>query len=849
VHARKLLRPYALLYLYGRRLRVHTAQELLAAAGVAIGVALVFAVTVTNSGIAGSAGEAAHAVIGPANLQLHARSSEGFDEHLLARVEHLAGVEQAAPLLEQTATINAPGGRRATVDLAGTNAGLTLLDGLAHTLPIAALSPGGIGLSRTSARELGIHAAGQRVAVGLRGVRSTLRVSAVLGPEAFGVLARDPVAVMPLADLQRLSGLPGRISRILIQTSPGRTRTVRAELQELTGGQITIAPANQDVALLRQALGPSNQASRLFAVISALLGFLFAFNAMLLTVPERRQAIADLRIDGTRRSAIVQMVLFQALCLGVAASLAGLLAGYALATGVLHQSPGYLARAFTLGRSTAIGFTPLLLSLGGGVLASCLASTLPLLDLRHGRPLDAVHTEDGIPGNGLASGKQNRLFLVAVCLIVLASIVFAFVPSAAIVVCLLLAPATVLAVPLSLSAALRTAERLVERHQTLTTLPVAITSLRATSLRSLALAATGAVALFGSVALAGSRDDLLRGIAGYTSDYVSAADIWIVNPGDNQAIDEFSPGGLAAGIARLPGVASVHAFQGSYLDVGTRRLWVIAWPPELDPTLLNRQLISGNRPAASARLREGGWIVVSEQFARERHAGVGDTLSIPTPSGERPFRLAATTTNFGWSPGAILMSTADYSRSWGTRAPSALGVDLRASADPASVQSAIAASLGADSALEVLSARARAARIGASASEGLGQLGQISTLLVIAAVLAMLAALGSNIWQRRIALAGLRLDGAAPARLRRILLAEALVILGAGCLTGAVTGIYGQLVIDGYLKHVTGFPVANLTTGQRPLEIFVLVVVCVLMLAAFPGWLASRVSPLLALDE
>ena len=129
---------------------------------------------------------------------------------------------------------------------------------------------------------------------------------------------------------------------------------MRRELQALAGGRLKVAAADQDVALLRQALRPSNQASGFFAAIGALLGFLLAFNAMLLTVPERRQAIADLRLVGTRRSAIVQMVVFQALCLGVAASLVGLLGGYALSRCVFHQSTGYLAEAFTLGTRTVV---------------------------------------------------------------------------------------------------------------------------------------------------------------------------------------------------------------------------------------------------------------------------------------------------------------------------------------------------------------------------------------------------------------------------------------------------------------------------------------------------------------
>ena len=113
----------------------------------------------------------------------------------------------------------------------------------------------------------------------------------------------------------------------------------------------------------------------------------------------------------------------------------------------------------------------------------------------------------------------------------------------------------------------------------------------------------------------------------------------------------------------------------------------------------------------------------------------------------------------------------------------------------------------------------------------------------------MAAALASSLWQRRAWLAGLRLSGAKPQRLRRILLLEATSMLGAGCLTGAVAGIFGEVVIDGYLRHVTGFPLASVITGARPLEVFALVLAVALAIMAIPGWLASRVSPGLALEN
>jgi putative ABC transport system permease protein len=849
-----LMKTRALVYFYSRRLRVHAIQELLAGLGVAVAVALVFAVTVANESVAGSANAVVRAVVGPAQLQLRARTPDGFDRHLLAKVERLPGVKRCAPVLERTATVIGPNGRRVTVAVAGTEPSLGLLDGLAETLPRGVLAPGGIGLSRSSANELGLPAfnpqgARTPVILDLRGHATPLRVSAILGQETAGALAQAQIAVMPLNRLQTLAGLQGRITRILVESRPGREAGVRAELQKLAAGRLAVGPADQDISLLSQALRPSDQASALFAGLSALLGFLFAFNAMLLTVPERRAAIADLRLDGSSRGAIVQMVLFQALCLGVAASIVGVIAGDALSAGVFHQSSGYLTKAFTLGTSTVIGLRPVVLSLGGGVLATCVASLIPLQDLRRGRALDAVLADKGMAVGAPAAGVRRWLALATAGLIVLASALFVLVPSAALIACVALAMATMVSVPVVLAAVLRFAERMAARNDRLTALPLALSSLKATALRSLALTATGAVALFGSVALGSSRDDLLRGINGYTAHYAAGADIWLVNPEDNQAIDDLIPNGYSDRIARISGVAAVHSFQSSFLDFANRRVWVIAWPADVPAQLLDGQLIHGRLATAVAGVRSGGSITISDQVAAEHHVGVGDILAIPTPTGEARFRVAATTTNFGWTPGAILMSTAAYQRSWASAAPSALGIDLATGANPTTVLSAIEQALGPHSGLEALTADARESAIDNSANEGLGQLSEISKMLVIAAILAMAAALGSSIWQRRASLAELRLEGATRRRLQVVLLVESTLMLTAGCLTGAVAGLYGQVVIDGYLRDVTGFPVASVTTGQRPIEIFALVIVAVLAIVSLPGWIASGVPPTLALDD
>ncbi len=849
------MRPYALAYLYRNRLRVHAAQELLAGLGVAVAVALVSATLIANGSISGSAGEVVHTVIGPANLQVRTRGPEGFSEALLPQVQALPGVRQAAPMLEETATLVGPSGRRVAIYLAGADLGLATLDGLAHTIPRQSLSANGISLSAATAAALKLSPTAGRgeneppLSLLLRGHVYPRKISAVLGREAAGALAGARIAVMPLADLQQLADQRGRVSRLLIETKPGAEAKVRKALAALAGGRLTVARANQDLALLRQALGPSDQASGLFAAISALLGFLFAFNAMLLTAPERRQTIADLRADGTRRGAIAQMVVFQALCLGIAASAFGLLAGYGLAVGLFHQSTGYLSQAFTLGSTTVVGARPMLIALACGLLATCLGASTPLFDLRSGRASDAAYGDDAAPGNQLGTATRKRLTTVALALVLVASSLFAFVPAAALAACVLLALATMLAMPMALAAVMRVAAFLGERYEQLTLVPVALTGLRATTLRSMALAATGAVALFGCMALGGARSDLLRGIGQIAHRFSGNAQLWVISPLDNQATVSFLPGNYAARVASLPVVSSVGVYKGSFFDWGNRRPWIIARPAGATTSVLEGQVLQGQTATAGLRLREGGWIVLSKQIASEHHLHVGGIVRLPTPTGLVAFRLAATSTNFGWPTGVILMNTRDYARAFATSALTALGVDLEPGTSVAKAKRAIEHRLGPSSGLEVVSPDIRAARIEASGGEGLGQLGEIAKLLLAATIVAMVAALGSSIWQQRTSLASLRLEGTRPFQLRRLLLVEALIMLTAGCLTGAVAGIYGQLIIDSYLKHVTGFPVAGVVTVGRPIEILALVLIAVLALAAIPGWLASRVRPMLAFGE
>jgi putative ABC transport system permease protein len=848
------VRLSGLLYLYGRRLRTRPVQELLAGIGVAIGVALVFAVQVANSSITDASSAIVRGIAGNADLQLRSRASGGFDERLLEPVRGLAGVQEAAPVLDENALLVGARGRRVAIDLASASPSLASFDGsITRSISLHDLSTPGIILPTATATALGLSSAraqsleggAPQVSLLVDGRSRRVPVVAILGPEAIGALSGALAAIAPLGFVQKVTGLPGRVTRILVTTKPGQRASVERDLERLAAGRLTVAPASQDVSLLEQAVAPNTKATGFFVLVSAVVGFLLAFNAMLLTVPERRRMIADLRMQGVRPWQLVRMLIFQAMCLGTVASLVGLLIGDLLSRTIFHTTPSYLSAAFPLGTQTVIGLQPLLVSFLGGVSATCLAAAPPLLDLRRSRAVDAVYFEDGEPGQALDGRVQLRLFALGTLLIIASSAPLLLRPSAIVPATVGLAVGTLLVIPF----AFRLVVRLAEWSSRMNMLTVAVRALRATTVRSLALAATGAIAVFGCVVAEDSHNDLLHGLYRDYSEYVSTANLWVAGSDDDLATESFSSAGMNTHIAAVAGVRSVRTYQGGFLDFGGRRVWVIARAPDTPSPIPASQLQEGQPAEAAAHLREGGWIAVSQQIAEAHHVRVGGRLTLPTPSGPVTYRVAATTTNLGWSAGAIILTSSDYSRAWATREASALEVDTEPGARLSVVKRDIMRALGPGTALTVQSSGERAAQADALARQGLSRMSQITLLLMVAAALAMAAAIGAGIWQRRAALASLRIHSFSPWQLRGVLVCESILVLGTGGVVGAAAGVYGHLLCDRYLRLTTGFPAPFAIEGAHTLQTIVLIVLGALLVLAIPGYIASQVSPQLALQD
>lgn len=825
--------------LYLWRVRQHPGQELMGAVGIGVGVALFFGVLLASASVAGTSAQLLHQLVGNARYVVSARSPQGFDERLTYEIRDLPGVQVAAPLLREPAILVGPNGRR-SVELIGVNPSVVSLEGEAirNLGSGAQLLAGGLGLPEQLATQIGARS-GRSVKVFVRGQARVLSVRAALGSQTIGPVAGSPIAIGLLPVVQQASGLPGRVTSILVRPQPGTDQQVRAELNHLVGAQLDVTPVDNEVTLLHEAAKPSDQSTTLFAAIGAMVGFLLALNAALITTPERRRVSAEMRVLGYSNARIRVILCFQAILLGSAGSAAGIVGGYALFQSVFHSSPSFLGSAFLLGPQRALTPTVVVLAVVCG-LGSALAASIPcFVDLRS-RVADAVLREVGEAGQQIAARLVVRLAWTGAVLMAAISLVVALVPGLTVVGGVTLALCALCFVPAAITVSLWLLARISDNIRG-SAAQLTVAELRATATRSVALTCIVALAVYGSVAVGGARHDLLDGLDSAIVQNWSAASAWITPDENIFDADNFRGTDALRALARVPAVSHVYAYQGGFLDVGTHRLWIRARPSNNPQMVLSTQLVDGELARATKRLRQDGWATVSVGFASEHHLRPGSSFVLPTPAGAAHFRVAAVTTNIGWPSGTITLNTSDYQRDWHISEPTTLAVNFKPGISPSAGRAAVARALGPQSTLRVQTSGERIAEVEGIVSGGLRNLGQIATLLLIAAALAVASALSAAIWQRRAYLASLKAQGYDRWQLWRAILLEGSVLMIVGAVDGTILGVYGHAMASRWLKHSTGFPTQFSFAELQVLVTLALVIGIALVVIMLPGLSAAQV--------
>lgn len=611
--------------LYWYRLRQQPAQEALALAGIAIGVALIFAVEIANTSVPASVRVLEHGIAGSASLEVAARSPEGFDQGLVSKVGEAPGVRGDAGILDARVTVIGPRGQL-PLTLVGAAPGIVPIGGpLARNFPWEALvnnvpaggQPTGlarllqeaqvepIALPEGAARAVGASV-GQLLSVDVSGRSVVVLCGGILSAHQVGAAAESPIAVALLSVAQTITGLAHRVTRILVLPKSGREALARRILTQRFGGTLNVRSSNSEVTLLEEATRSSNQVAALFTALSVVVGVLFAYNAMLLSLPGRRRYVMRLRNQGAYRYELASLMALEVLALGVVASLVGLVLGDLLSRSVFGSVPGYLAAGFAIGTQRVITPVAVLVSIGGGILAAAVATVGPAIGTLRRRPLEQTSesAEASLsPGRlsgrvGLAVGTVAIMVTVVVALLVPGSSLIA-VGALAVGLGFVLAPTVPWLIQRCVGVAIR-----------LRSPPgyVAAIELKAAPMRATAVVATSAIAVYAIVAIGGTLNDIRRGAEAATRDIVGAAPVGVLASrleDDPFPVQQFEPGPVLARLRSVKDVARIELLQGSFLDTGHRRLLVIAKPPDDPSPVPSSQIIVGAVNRAASLLRRG----------------------------------------------------------------------------------------------------------------------------------------------------------------------------------------------------------------------------------------------------
>ncbi len=351
------------------------------------------------------------------------QSSFGFSESLLHKVLTLPDVAAAAGSISDQAQL---------VDRNGKAIGTTGAPNLAFSVdPVDArrFSP----LTLTAGRwprgphqiaidqhTAGSHeyAVGDTIGVVARGPEQQFRITGIAKFGAVSSIGGATLAIFDLPTAQRLFNKEGKLDSINIAAQSGVSpqalvNEIRPTLPSTAQVKTGAEQATSDAGDISTFLGYLQNFLLAFGGVALFVGAFVIANTLSITIAQRTREFAMLRAIGASKRQVRVSVIVEALVLGILASVAGLLLGFALAKGL---DAVFASAGFDLPQTGLVLATrTIVVTLAVGILVTMAASVRPALRATRVPPIAAVREGATLPPSRLARlGRAPSLALLAV---------------------------------------------------------------------------------------------------------------------------------------------------------------------------------------------------------------------------------------------------------------------------------------------------------------------------------------------------------------------------------------------------------------------------------------------------
>jgi len=796
-------------YLAGRKMR--TALTTLA---IVLGVTVIFGLNGLLPTILKAFTQTLVSSAGQVDISVTNASSGTFSPQVADEIHSVNGVDAVSPLLRRPITF--PSGK---YDITGVS--VVGIDPTAaarvRTFPIADgrfLAPtdsDAVVMSRDTAKALHLSVGQVFVAPSATGT-ARLKLVGVLSTPA---LPGAEEVFVPLPTAQGMFGDGEHVNEVEATFAQGADHAaVRRAIERTLGSDYVVGGVATNSSLYA-SVKTAQVAFNIFGLFALAMGGFIIFNTFRTNVVERRHDIGMLRSIGASRSTIVGMFLSESLVQGVLGTALGLVGGYLLALGGITFMAGIAqqyfpvkvgAPVFTLSTWVLAIVLGLGVTLIGGVWPAVTASRVtPLEALRPtiGETYEKATTRRAIFGGALVAASLLALFsrnaglAIAGSLVLLTGLVLA-------------APAMVRPVADAFGAAI---SLLFVREGR-----IAQSNLTRQPGRSAVTASAVMISLAIVVALLGVITSIFGAFTTYLdrslgSDFLVLPQSLILSGGNVGADPK-----MATALQGVPGIDRVASLRLGFGKFKTTTVQVAGIDPKQYPRIASLDFSSGSN-ASFGKLSQGRYVIANGVFAAASGAKAGDTIKLQTPNGAKDYRVVGVGSDYlNAKLNTVYVSQDTLARDFNVTTDIMLLANARPGANVKQVQQAAEKAIASYPAFKLYDSAAFRLAQQQTFNQSLVVMYVLLALLAIPSLLALLNTLAINVIARTREIGMLRAVGSTRRQVRRMVLAEAILLSAMGTGLGVLAGVFlgyaltTAINVAGF-KTPYQFPYSGVLTG------------------------------------
>jgi putative ABC transport system permease protein len=375
---------------------------------------------------------------------------------------------------------------------------------------------------------------------------------------------------------------------------------------------------------------------------------------------------------------------------------------------------------------------------------------------------------------------------------------------------------------------------------------IARSNLQRNPTRSASTASAVMIALAVVIAMLGVFQSLFAGFANYIDKAMSAEFMFIPN---NIVLAQ---GNVAAGprlateISHASGVAAVGTLRIAMAKMNGASVQVIGIDPKAYPKVADFVWQTGSAPSAVAALGNGRQLIANSIYASQNGLKLGDVVMLETPKGTVGYRVAGIGSDYlNVKLATVYVSQAELKKEFDVTADIMIMATLTPGADGVATKAALDRIVADFPAFRLYESSKWKAEQTVIFGQTMWFMYSLIGVLALPSLLALMNTLAMSVLARTREIGMLRAVGSTRTQVRRMVLAESLMLASIGTLFGVVAGVWlGYALVE---ATTAVFPMPYTFPTGGVITAIVVGIVFAMIAAILPARSASKLDVVAAL--